>query len=70
VSLPASTIVIVLARHRGEHIEQHTVDGREHAGGESSAASAAMVHDVGKSSTTTRILRADSSALRRSHRPK
>jgi hypothetical protein len=32
--LPAAAIDVILAGHRGEHIEQHAVDGFEHAPGE------------------------------------
>src|ERR1700751_2850641 len=32
--LPAAAVVVVLACDRGQHVEQHGVDGREHPAGE------------------------------------
>jgi hypothetical protein len=29
--LPATAVVVILAGDRGEHVEQHVVDGLEHA---------------------------------------
>src|SRR3954462_9148961 len=59
--LAAASVVVVFARSRGEHFEEHTVDGAEHALVNSSAPEAAIIQEVGRSILTTRISRRFSS---------
>ena len=53
LGLATAAVLVVLARHGGEHVEHHSVDGAEHARREL-IAGAASCQEVGRSSVTTR----------------
>jgi hypothetical protein len=49
LTLPAAAVVVILARHRGEHVEQHAVDSFEHAAGELIAVAVASLYAIARS---------------------